>query len=234
MTDLALALDGIVVVEGAAGVGKTSSATELAIDSGLRCAYFQLPTRAGRFDLRASLYQAVTGETAARGRVPQHRMTSTILDALSGGDVLVLADDIHLGGTDGIQELRWFWDQVVMERGEDARGFPMWLIGVDVVRAIAKSAELTSRVLAWTTVKPLTLAQLLPVVARLDGRLAVTDDDLIGRLNDQAGGNLRNWDALVRELRGTWPDANGPVTEKEAESLLGNKPDFSARARRSR
>lgn len=180
-----------------------------------------------QLDVAASLYEALTGEREARGRVKQHAMRDRCLDVLADGRTGVIADDVHIIGVKGLQTLRWYHDQVVAIRDADDAGFPLWLVGVDVLSAVESCAELSSRLDDWTRFEHLKIEDVVHHVRGLHPRLAETDYKRIVELDARGRGNLREWTKIFRTLRLLWPDATGPLTADDVRNLLLFKRDMA-------
>lgn len=222
-TQFSLGLDAIIALSGHGGLGKSVAAEHFSSESGRRFVRIQFSERTSQVVLVRSLYQALSGDNREKNGLTQHAMKFRCLEALVDGDVGVIADDVHLVGVGGLQMLRWFHDQVAAERADDGRGFPLWLVGTDVVRAIVSCSELATRVEDWTEFRPLDDAEVAEHIGGLNPRLAVSSPEQIAELDMKAKGSLRKWYRIERRIRRLWPDRDGPLTKDEVSVLMSVK-----------
>lgn len=219
---ISLKKDWICAFEGEHGTGKTTAAAKLAQASGRSFVYVECAKNATIPDLTAALYEAVTGEPVTRYS-KQRDMRRDIIRALVRDRMGIIADDVHITGVPGMQVLRYLHDEVVRYRRTTNSGFPLWLVGGDVLAAITPVRELRSRVRSAARFESVNSAELIAAVRLMSPRIASLDDALLARLMAVARGNLRDWSTIVETADLLWP-GDAPLTEAHIDQLLLTNP----------
>lgn len=226
---LSTKMQEIAAFGGPPGTGKSTAVAELARRSGRDFVFAQFPQNARISDVNALLYEALTGHhVLAEEKIRQSDMRRYLVDTLSATQTGVIIDEVHILGVKGMQVLRTLHDQV-KNRRKDRLGFPLWLVGVDVIAAAASADELADRIFTDAEFAPLTGGELLAVLHDLDARLQQTPDDVILLLDKTASGNLRRWNAILRVATALWPTHNEGLTGQMAQAILATR---AARLRR--
>lgn len=219
---ISLKKDWICAFEGEHGTGKTTAAAKLAQASGRPFVYVECAKNAPIPDLTAALYEAVTGEPVTRYS-KQRDMRRDIIKVLVRDRMGIIADDVHITGVPGMQVLRYLHDEVVRYRRTTNNGFPLWLVGGDVLAAITPVRELRSRVRSAAPFEAVHSGDLIAAVRSVSPRIANLDDALLARLKGVAKGNLRDWSTIVDTADLLWP-GDTPLTETHIDQLLLTNP----------
>ena len=222
VTDSVIDRNEIVVFDGPAGTGKTTTARYVAGRCARPCAVVTVPDRKSPLDLLRLIYLAVTGTQHAGTR---YQMTNDLSRSLRAWAGVLVIDEMHLCGVDGLHTIVHLYEVT-------GRAFAVVMVGSGVSEVVDQYDNLATRVLATVDFEPLAGEDLYETLAGMDPRLAVTPRDVLSRHNDRAcGGLLRRW---VKTL--TWLDileaGPGPVDGDlldEVAVLLRKKPRKDSR-----
>lgn len=197
LVKLALDMQGLLVLDGPSGTGKTSAAVWLARQNPeWRWAYLQVPHTVRFDEVPAHVQEAITGYPA-HGKVRDIQRENVRL--LSEHHVAFIADEVQHAGTKGIQAMRYLADLTTMGA---TGGTPILLVGHGSLNAASTAPEMLDRLVGTAEFALLGGGALLEFTSTLHPRLAVTSDDIIGRLDDECAGNgsLRSWHTIAKLL----------------------------------
>lgn len=218
LVTLALDMQGLVVLDGPSGTGKTSTAVWLARQNpGWRWAYLQVPHSVKFHDVPGHVQEAITGQPA-NGKVRDVQRENVRL--MQENHVAFIADEVQHAGIRGLQALRYLADLTGMGA---TGGAPILLVGHGSLNAVSAAPEMLDRLVGATEFTLLQGAELLKFVHRLHPRLAVTDDQVIAQLDDLCAGNgsLRSWHTIADLLTLLSPHEppDRPVTGPEVTRI---------------
>lgn len=218
LVTLALDMQGLLVLDGPAGTGKTSAAVWLARQNPeWRWAYLQVPHTVRFDEVPAHVQEAITGYPA-HGKVRDIQRENVRL--LREHHVAFIADEVQHAGTKGIQAVRYLADLTAMG---PTGGTPILLVGHGSLNAASTAPEMLDRLVGTAEFALLGGGALLEFVAILHPRLAVTSDDIIARLDDECAGNgsLRSWHTIAGLLTRVSPHEpdDRPVTAPEVRRI---------------
>lgn len=218
LVKMALDLQGLLVLDGPSGTGKTSAAVALARQNpDWRWAYLQVPHTVRFDEVPAHVQEAITGYPA-HGKVRDIQRENVRL--LREHHVAFIADEVQHAGTKGIQAVRYLTDLTAMG---PTGGTPILLVGHGSLNAASSAPEMLDRLVGTAEFELLRGGALLEFAARLHPRLAVTDDGIIGRLDDECAGNgsLRSWHTIADLLAKVSPHERDdrPVTLPEVKRI---------------
>jgi hypothetical protein len=184
---LAVNDNSISALDGPPGLGKTALSREMhrrVIASGRPSTWVHLPERASEKDLYVQLITAVQGHCQDRAA---RLLRAHLVELLTGSERVLLLDEAHRVGTDGLQWLRHLWD-----RGD--RTWAMVLSGQTVRAALAGAAELADRVPLVLEFAPMTGGDVLAAVHQFGPLFAGAPDDVVAAV-DRAycHGRWRPW-----------------------------------------
>lgn len=208
----------IVTFDGAAGTGKTTTATVAANQSPLRFVYTKLRHGARTKETAEALFAALHPHEPLPEKYAERRLINDCTEALKAGNVGVIADEVHRIGVPGMLLLSNIWDTVKNETG---RGFPLFLVGCRVHTAISSVEELDTRVLARVPFHPLSVDEVVPTVQAIDSRCAATPADRLAQVDKLfAHGNLRLWRNFILMVNADPAKASAAVTVDEVKAFL--------------
>jgi hypothetical protein len=215
---LTLDMAGIAVFDGPGGTGKTSAAAWIAREHPeWQWAYLQVPHTVRFDEVPGHVYEALTGYPA-HGKVRDIQRENVRL--MRHNRVAVIADEVQHAGTKGVQALRYLGDLTAMA---PSGGAPIFLVGHGSLGAVSTAPEMLDRLVGTAEFTRLGGGALLEFVGTLHPRLAVTDDAIIGELDDQCAGNgsLRSWHTIAGLLTRVSPHEkpDRPVTMPEVKRI---------------
>ncbi len=197
LVTLALDMQGLLVIDGPSGTGKTSAAVWLARQNPQwRWAYLQVPHTVRFDEVPAHVQETITGYPA-HGKVRDIQRENVRL--MQQHHVAFIADEVQHAGTKGIQAVRYLADLTAMG---PTGGTPILLVGHGSLNAASTAPEMLDRLIGTAEFTLLGNGALLEFAHTLHPRLAVTPDDVIGRLDDECAGNgsLRSWHTIAALL----------------------------------
>jgi len=232
LVTLALDMQGLLVLDGPAGTGKTSAAVWLARQNPeWRWAYLQVPHTVRFDEVPAHVQEAITGHPA-RGKVRDIQRENVRL--LREHHVAFIADEVQHAGAKGIQAVRYLADLTAMG---PTGGTPILLVGHGSLSAASTAPEMLDRLVGTAEFACSAAERSWSSWRRCTPRLAVTPDDMIGRLDDECAGNgsLRSWHTIAKLLTRVSPNEpdDRPVTLPEVKRIAVFRRHL-ADARRSR
>lgn len=209
--------NGIILVDGVSGVGKTTAVQELIATVTRRVTFLTLDTGSNEKEVVAQLYFAVTGQRAPRS-ARRSDMVIDLKQALAGQERLVVIDEAQNGSIKGLEQLRTL-------QLDPAARWAMLLSGTGLEAALRRRAEpLYSRVETTVPFPALDHATLPGVLADISPIWKATPDHLLLAADTACGhGILRTWSHLLAHLRRT----RGAATKQELElaiQLVTGKP----------
>jgi hypothetical protein len=199
----------ITAFSGPSGTGKTTCAAYCARQVRTTFRYFQLPQTADPEEVTRKASEAVF-DRSPRGA--EREVANELVDMLAREDLGLIADEVHLVGRRGVQQLRYLWDEVARQNG---RGCPLILIGADVTATVAEVKELRSRIARIVDFRAQTEDEILAFACELHPRLAATPTKLLRKLDHKYGaGSMRQWQQIAKEIKYL------PSTELSASAAL--------------
>jgi hypothetical protein len=210
----AVAARRICALDGELGTGKSTVAGFYAGQSGRQCRLVEIPSDSSSRESLVHIYVQLTGHQPVGTKLS---IRSDLYDILSSDDYVMLLDEAQNLGAAGFRQIRNLWDRCK----KMGRPFPLIICGFGVHATLAKVPELKSRVSVWHTMSRLGTEELPTVLRALHPRLAVTDEDLLLRIDlAYARGNLRQWDDFLEILDTvSGPPTASPKPLTRAEAL---------------
>jgi DNA transposition AAA+ family ATPase len=198
----AVLLNEIVMLHGDAGLGKTFAAHEVASTVGRRVASVHCRRGWTTRELVKHLLRKVSGNELRKGRPSESSMLDDLVDLLEPGGWLLLVDEAHYTGTDGLETLRWLKDEL-------PKSFGLVLVAAsNLYQEACTKAMLRSRVARNLKFERIPAADIPKVLGEYHPLFAATDDELLRYLDvEHANGNWREWARLLQAVQRTNPKA---------------------------
>jgi hypothetical protein len=199
--------NGMVLVDGISGVGKTTAVDQLLARVTRAVTLLTLDTGSGEKEVVAQLYYAVTGERPPRSA----RRSDMLLDlkqALAGQDRLIVIDEAQNGSIKGLEQLRTL-------HMDPSAHWALLLAGTGLDVALTRRAPaLRSRVETVVPFPALDHATLPGVLANISPVWAATPQDLLLAADSAcAHGVLRTWSHLLAHI----PPGRTAATKRDLE-----------------
>ncbi|MBR7744351.1 ATP-binding protein [Phycicoccus sp. BSK3Z-2] len=209
----AVAVNGLVAIDGPPGTGKTTCVRHFAETVGIPSAIITMAARPAPLELLRATYRTVTGLEPTGTR---YQMQHDLLPVLSEWDGVLIVDECQAAQVQTMQQLTWLWE-------ESRQQFPIVLVGTGILTALTRYPQLKSRVMGHTFFQPLTGRTLLDTVRDLDSRFAdANTEDLLHHDRVACHGLLRLWSNTVRWLDST--TVTGTVTAADLNAIAGILP----------
>ncbi|PKW25749.1 ATP-binding protein [Phycicoccus duodecadis] len=201
----AVAVNGLVAIDGPPGTGKTTCVRYFAETIGIPSAIITMAARPAPLDMLRQMHRAITGLEATGTR---YQMQRDLLPILNHWDGVLIVDECQTAQVMTMQQITWLWE-------ESQQAFPMVLVGTGILDALARYPQLKSRLMGHAVFAPLADNVLLDTVRALDHRLQdIPTSDLLDHDRHACHGLLRRWAMTVR-----WLDAHCVTTTATSRDL---------------
>ena len=191
--DRAHAFHDIAVLSGPAGCGKTFALEQWLAEFGAaggRHTYLEMPPAPAAKEVSVRLLRALNG--SCDERLTGYTLTDEIVAALNGSDRLIVIDEAHNLGKQGVQRLRY-----LHQRGEFS--WTLVLVGSSAAEVLFGAPEMRTRAEGLALFLPLDGAELLAALKKWHPLLERSANDQLRFVDEQwARGNFRLWAKFLR------------------------------------
>ena len=207
------ATGGVVLVDGAPGLGKTFS-TDLAVAQlGTEAYWIVMPNEPKGKETTARVNLALTG-TMPSGRRTEFDLLEENVGLLEGRPVALVIDEAQHLPTGSLRQLRYLCDRQETQ-------ILLVLVGADVERCIQRRCpELYSRAEAIVRFQPLSGADALAFVREFHPLFAHTNPEVLHLLWQALGGSVRGWAKVLKASLGLRFTPALGLTADQAQAAL--------------
>lgn len=186
------ARDGVVVVQGKAGMGKTFAVDAAAGRVGRTLYWVDLTGETNLTAMYARLWHEVTGTFPVGTRA--YQLGHDLIDVLSERDCVLVIDEAQWADRRLLRTARSIYDRVGNQPDREGRHFGLVLVGQNLDRVIkAKEPGLWSRTSRNIKAPSLAPRKLAATLGQYHELFRSTDPRVIADLYDTAKGNWREW-----------------------------------------
>lgn len=184
--------DGVVVVQGKAGMGKTFAVDAVANRMGRTLYWLDLTGETNLTAMYARLWHEVTGEFPRGTRA--YQLGHDLIEMLSEEDCVLVIDEAQWADRRLLRTARSIYDRVGSQPDREGRRFGLVLVGQNLDRVIrAKESGLWSRTSRNIKAPSIHHKRLVEVLSEYHPLFANTDRDVVHDLYKSACGNWRDW-----------------------------------------